>query len=117
MLGNRIKEARNKAGFSQKEIAKKLNVSRAAISWIESDSRTPTLEHFEMLLDILDLDANYALGRERHVDIVSESSTYHAKISEKELEMIIELRKYKNTYNKIMEDPKRKVELIDRRLN
>jgi transcriptional regulator with XRE-family HTH domain len=114
MLGNRIKKARIQKNLSQEDLASKIGVTKTAISWYESNSRTPTLDNFEKLIDELELDANYVLGRE--VDVVSEPSNYHAKVSDDELKFIKELRKYKDTHKKIMEEPDRKAELIDRKL-
>jgi len=49
LMGQRIKDARKAKGLSQEQLSEFLDVSKTTISWYESDSRTPTLEHFEKL--------------------------------------------------------------------
>ena len=114
MLGQIIKEARLAKGLSQEQLGKLIGVSKVAICWYEGNSRTPTLENFEKLLDALDLSADYLLGRE--VNAVSEDSSYTVKIAKKDLEIISELKKHKDVYSKLYDDPARTSELIDRKL-
>ena len=114
MLGQRIKEARMDKKLSQAELAKLIGVSKVTISWYESNSRTPSLENFEKLIDVLGISADYTLGRE--VSVVSENSTYTARVSKKDLEILAALKKHKDVYNKLYEDSDRTAELIDRKL-
>lgn len=114
MLGQRIKEARLAQGLSQEELGSLIDVTKATISWYESNSRTPTLGNFVKLITVLNLNAEYALGRE--ISVVNENLNYAVKVSKKDLEIISTFKKYKNMYNKLYEDPKRTIELIDRKL-
>jgi len=114
LMGKRIRDARKSRGFSQEQLSEILNVSKTTISWYESDSRTPTLEHFEKLTEILNVSADYLLGKE--VTAVSENSEYTVKIAKKDLEILSEIKKKKDVYSKLYEDAPRTVELIERKL-
>jgi len=114
LMGQRIKDARKAKGLSQEQLSEFLDVSKTTISWYESDSRTPTLEHFEKLTEVLDISADYLLGRE--VSAVAEDNSYSVKISKKDLEILSELKKRKEVYSKLYNDAPRTVELIERKL-
>lgn len=114
MLGQKIREARLAKGLSQAQLGKIIGVSKVTISWYESNSRTPNLENFAKLTEALDMSCDYALGRE--ITVVSENSEYSAKIAKKDLEILSALKKRKDVYAKLYEDPERTVELISRKL-
>lgn len=54
-IGVRLKEAREKAGMSQAELAKLLGVSRQAVNNYETGDRKPADENKKKLADILDI--------------------------------------------------------------
>ena len=55
-LGNRIKQARKKAGITQKELARKLNIAEITVRQYENDKRQPRLEFLENIADALNVD-------------------------------------------------------------
>ena len=61
-LGEKLKEAREKANLSQQEVADKLNVSRQTISKYELNINEPDLETLKELSCIYGVDINYLLG-------------------------------------------------------
>ena len=61
-LGEKLKEAREKANLSQQEVADKLNVSRQTISKYELNINEPDLETLKVLSCIYGVDINYLLG-------------------------------------------------------
>ena len=61
-LGEKLKDAREKANLSQQEVADKLNVSRQTISKYELNINEPDLETLKELLCIYEVDINYLLG-------------------------------------------------------
>ena len=61
-LGEKLKEAREKANLSQQEVADKLNVSRQTISKCELNINEPDLETLKELSWIYEVDINYLLG-------------------------------------------------------
>lgn len=115
IIGERIKKARVGKGFSQEELGNKLGVSKVSICGYEKGTRTPTMENFEDLLAILDLEPDYVLGRDK--TIVSESKReYKLKMADEDIQIIKELKNNRELYNKLCSDPKRTIELINRKL-
>lgn len=116
LVGSRVREARKKKGYSQEELGNILNVTKVSVCGYEKGTRTPTLETFLELIDILDLDVNYALGRE--VSIVSDNNQdYGVKMSREDVKLVKEIKKNRELYRMLIDDPKRAIELIERKLN
>jgi len=68
IIGERIKEARIKAGFSQEDLSSKLEtlaiyVCRGSISRIENRVRTITDIEIEGMVKILNVSLDYLFGR------------------------------------------------------
>ncbi|MGY0445606.1 helix-turn-helix domain-containing protein [Lactobacillus johnsonii] len=59
---NRIKEIRQEKKLSQKDLAKKLNISQQAISLYEKGDREPKLETWQKLADFFDVSVSYLQG-------------------------------------------------------
>lgn len=115
IIGKRIKEARIKKNMSQEELGNLLGVSKVSICGYEKGTRTPTMENFLDLIKILELEPDYVLGRDRNV--VSEKNRgYKIVMAQEDLEIITELKKNRELYNKICYDPKRTIDLINRKL-
>lgn len=113
VIGSKIKERRLNLGLSQEQLGEKLGVSKVSICGYENGTRTPTIQNFLDLIEILDLTPDELLGRE--VKAVSEKEEdYTAYVSKLELQLLKELKKHGKLYNKIMQDPARSVEFIDR---
>ncbi len=58
----RLKELRIESGFSQIEIAKKLNMSKMAISHWEKGNSEPSIEQLKSLAKIFDVSIDYLIG-------------------------------------------------------
>lgn len=115
ILGKRIKEARIKKNLSQEELGKLLGVTKVSICGYEKGTRTPTMENFLDLIKILELEPDYVLGRDKLV--VSENNEdYKIKMAEEDIQIIKELKNNKELYNKLCEDPKRTIDLINRKM-
>ena len=115
VIGDRIKKARISMGFSQESFGKLLGVSKVSVCGYELGTRTPSLDTLIKIMDILDLDPNYLLGRE--VSVVSDSEDmYSINMAKEDIELIKELKKYPVLYNKIITTPKRTIELISRKI-
>lgn len=54
---------RSEKGFSQEEMAKKLNVSKATIGMWETGKRLPGPEKYEEIADYFNVDMDYLYGR------------------------------------------------------
>lgn len=60
----KIKKLRVKNGFSQREVAKYLDVSSSIISGYETGERTPSVEMLLSLSNLYQCSTDYLLGRE-----------------------------------------------------
>lgn len=81
-LGERLRSLREKAGFTQKELANRLKVPNQNISNYERDFRQPDYETLQRLADFYDVSIDYLLGR-------SDKATYKGiLISEEDIEML-----------------------------
>lgn len=63
-LGEKIKELRMQKMYSQSEIAKVLGVSRAIISYIESDEKMPSLPLLKRLAKLFEVSLDYLVNEE-----------------------------------------------------
>lgn len=63
-ISERLKELRNKKGYSQAELADKLHVSKSTISMIEAGSRKPSYELMEQLADFFNVSLDYLRGED-----------------------------------------------------
>ncbi len=111
----KVKEARKELNMSQGQLADLLGVSKVTICWYENGDRTPSLEHFCKLADILHLSLNELAGREVSV-VAEEEEEYQIKLPKKDLEILSELKKYRKVYKSLYNDPKRTMKLIDKRM-
>lgn len=116
IIGERLKDARKRKNMSQQQLGDLLGVSKVSICGYENGVRIPTIENFVQLLDILDLSADYLLGRD--ITVVSEDEEeYKAKMSIDDIKIIKELKNNPVLHSKLRVDPKRTIELINRKLN
>ena len=64
-IGERIREARKRAGLSQDELASRINVNRSYLSLVENGKSSPTYEFLEKIASGLNLSAqDLVLGHE-----------------------------------------------------
>lgn len=67
-----LKYLRKRAGWSQTELAKRLGVSKSAISMWENGNRAPDPEMMEAIADLFNVDMNFLYGKSG-----SEDDTYY----------------------------------------
>lgn len=116
IIGERIKLARKEKHLSQQELGDLLGVTKVSICGYEKGVRIPTMENFVQLLDILELTPDYLLGRD--VNVVSESEEhYNVKMANEDIKILQEIKDSPELYRKLRLDPKRTIELINRKLN
>ena len=63
MLPNRLKELRQKANITQKELALSINSSQQNIAFYEKGERKPKHEMVEKLADFFNVSTDYLLGK------------------------------------------------------
>lgn len=59
IVGNRIKEIRNKQGLSQEKLALKANLDRTYIAGVENGKRNPSIKSLEKIINALNIDFGY----------------------------------------------------------
>lgn len=84
-IGKKIRDARLALNMTQEELAKRIGVSKNAISNYENGVSTPKLELLCAIMKHLEVDANYLYDVSRTPDPV--------KLSPREKQIIIEYRK------------------------
>ena len=115
IIGSRVREERLKRGLSQEELGKLIGVSKVAISNYEKGIEQPKMKNLRKLTEILEITPNYILGND--IDTICESDeVYHLKISKEELEILKQLRQHQKLYNKLCDEPKRTLDLIELKL-
>ena len=62
-FGERLREARKKAGMTQEQLAEVLSVSRQAVTKWESDKGIPDVENLKLIAKVLDVSIDYLLDR------------------------------------------------------
>ena len=114
MFGRRLKEERLKRKLTQKQFGVMVGVSATMIMYYESGAKRPSVEQLMRMADFLGIDINYLLGMEY---LAKERTTeYTFRLAKEEAKILRELRKKKKLYDMLVDDPKRTVELIDRKM-
>jgi len=72
VLRNRLKDLRINAGFSQKDVADKLGISRSAYSQIETGERKICAEELFELAEIFKVDVNDLLNLKKGIEVILE---------------------------------------------
>lgn len=114
-LGNRLKELRIKNNMTQVELGKLINVTKVSICCYEKNIRMPSLETLEDLSNVFGVKCDFFLGKDV-ASVMEDTSDYAFYISKEELEFLKLLRLNKDLYYKVYSDPKRMIELIDKKL-
>ena len=60
-MGDRIKEARKKAGLTQEKLAERLDISVEFVGQIERGQKLPGMQVFIKLIEVLNVSADYLL--------------------------------------------------------
>ena len=62
-IGERLREARERAGLTQRTVADRLKIHRQTISCFENNTRNPNIKTLVALADIYGTSTDYLLGR------------------------------------------------------
>ena len=111
ILGSRIKSLRKEKGLTQQELADLVNITKVSICCYEKGNRTPNLDTFMDLVNVLDTTPNYLLGADIKV-IAEDEEDYSVVLPKEDIQIINEIRKNDSLINYLREDPKRGVEYI-----
>ncbi len=108
-IGDRIKEARNKLGLTQAQLAKQVGVSSQTVwSW-EAGRVKPTHEHLEELAFGLEVSTAWILGRDViEADLLKEASvSFHDAVEGLPLE---DIETIQNFINFVRQERRRRTE-------
>ena len=111
ILGSRIKTLRKEKGLTQQQLADLVNITKVSICCYEKGNRTPNLETFMDLVDVLDTTPNYLLGTDIKV-VAEDEEDYSVLLPKEDIQIINEIRKNDTLINYLRENPKRGVEYI-----
>ena len=64
MIGDKIKELRNRKGLYQQELADIMNVSKSTIAMWETNKREPSSEMLVALANFFECSTDYLMGRD-----------------------------------------------------
>lgn len=97
LLADKIIEQRKKKGWSQEELANRLNVSRQAVSKWEGDQAIPDLDKIVKMASLFNVTTDYLLKEElvsvqEQIDVITEEIPKR-KVSLAEADSYLELRK------------------------
>lgn len=110
-VGQRVKTLRKAKNLTQQNLADMINVTKVSICCYEKGTRTPNLDTFIDLVNVLETTPDYLLGRD--INVVSEDEEeYHIVLPKEDIEIIKEIRKNNDFVKYLREDPKRRVEYI-----
>ena len=90
MICNKIKELRESAGFSQSQLAKKLDVTRSSVNAWEMGLSTPTTPYIVELAKLFHTTSDYILGLNSQKTISLEG------LSKSQIELVYNLLKVFN---------------------
>ena len=113
-FAKRIKELRKSNGLTQEELGKLVNISKVSISFYESGARMPSLDTLTALCDVFKVDLEYLLGQDNYV-VEESKKEYGITMSNEEIRIIEELRKHPKLYNRLIENPERMINSLDKR--
>ena len=115
LLSKRLKELRISNGLTQRELGERVNVTKVSICCYENGTRVPTLDTLTKLGKVLNVDVDYLLGYDNPVKPKGKNKKV-TTMAEEEIEFIMGLREIELIHQLIIEDPKKALELISKRL-
>ena len=88
MICDRIKQLREQAGYSQAQLAKRLDVTRSSVNAWEMGLSIPTTQYVAELTQLFHVSADYMLGLD------NTESIYIGNLSEEEKHILYSLLNY-----------------------
>ena len=88
MICDRIKQLREQAGYSQAQLAKRLDVTRSSVNAWEMGLSMPTTQYVVTLAKLFHVSADYLLGLTASSSIVLDGYT------QEKIEMLYKLIRY-----------------------
>lgn len=89
-LKDRLKFLRERYGYTQEELARKVELTKNAISLYEHGKRKPTLETLEAFSDIFNVTMDYLTGASDSTEVIPDIDFF---LNDEERQIILEYRK------------------------
>lgn len=122
--GLRLKELREKNGYTQETLAKKLNTSRSRIGMYEQGKRQPDFEMQEAIADLFNVSIDYLFGRKTSnttdmINDIIKSEVYGMEYTPDNFDnysentaLIIKARKFSELYYKATPEIRAAVDIL-----
>ena len=114
--GDRLKTLRIGKDLSQQALADMIGASKSLICCYESGKRTPSVENIIAFIHIFGVDADYLLGSDSLVKVVTDDKVTYEPITKEELEFIKQIKNDKVLYDALFKEPKQGVKLVKEKL-
>lgn len=114
VLGKRIKALRKEKGLTQQQLGEKINVTKVSICCYENGTRTPTLQTLTDLAEFFGVNLNYFLGMDVYA-VAKDEDPHQMSLCKEEVEFVMAIRKNDRLYAKLIENPKRLIQLINKK--
>lgn len=88
MISERIRQLRERAGFSQSQLAKKLDVTRSSVNAWEMGISAPTTQYVVAMAKLFHVSTDYLLGMESTLQFSMEGYT------QEEIRLIFDMIRY-----------------------
>ena len=115
LFSKRIKELRKQLGLTQQELGDKLNVTKGSICSYENGTRMASIEILIQMANIFRVDLDYLIGTDDYV-VSDNMENYGIRMASEEVELIMELRKHSDLYSSLINNRKRTIELIEKKI-
>lgn len=114
--GLRLRELRINKGLTQQELGDMVHVTKAEISMIESNKRSPKIATIIEFMMIFNVSSDYLLGADNQIVEYNNPDVVVSIMTKEEITFIKELKKNKMIYDILLTDPKRGVLLINKKI-
>jgi len=101
--------------LSQEELGKLIGVSKVSISNWERGIKFPSTDNLIMLSKTLNTSLDYLIGSDYYVED-ADNKSYGITMAKEEIEIVRELKNNPKLYNMMISDPKRTIDLINRKI-
>ena len=117
-LGYRLRELREQKGLSQEKLGKLTEVTKVSVCGYELGKKTPSVNQLDRIASALEVTTDYLLGRDTMQTYIGEDGEpYRVSFSKEEMHTLLEMRRRKHLYYRLLKDPKRTLDLIEIKLN
>ena len=115
LFSKRLKELRKENNLTQSDLGRILNVTKSTICSYEKGTRMAPIETQVNLANYFKVDLDYLIGTETYV-VSDKEENYGIRMANVEINLIKELRKHPDLYNNMIDDPKRMIELLEKKI-